>query len=89
MTIDSGTVLEIGENLVEEIDGFEMAFPAGAYRALPVPSAALDSDQGGATNADADRYLLLPVGRERVHPISAEGLGQLVELDSVTVARAD
>ncbi|MEZ5859571.1 MAG: hypothetical protein R3D28_11430 [Geminicoccaceae bacterium] len=55
--------------------------PAGAERRPRQRS-------GGATNADADRYLLARWPRA-VHPISAEGLGQLVELDSVTVARAD
>ncbi len=84
MTIDNGTMLHVAANVSETIDGIEMALPAGDYRALAVGPVEAD-----AANDEVERFLLLPVGRERVHPISAEGLAQLAEHDGVEVTATD
>lgn len=83
MTIDNGLVLHIGEDLSEEIDGLKMTLPAADYRAVATGLVAND-----AAIDDVERYLLLPIGRERAHPISAEGLAQLAEHDAVEVTTA-
>lgn len=80
MAIDNGAMLHVAANVNETIDGIEMALPAGDYRALAVGPV-----DGEAVVEEVERFLLLPVGRERVHPISAEGLAQLAEHDRVEV----
>jgi len=80
MAIDNGSMLHVAENLTETFDDVEMALPAGAYRALAVGPVEND-----ASGDEIERYLLLPVGREQLHPISAEGLEQLVEHEQVEV----
>ena len=84
MTIDNGSMLHIAETLTEKLDGVEMALPAGDYRAL-----AVGSIDAGTASDEVDRYLLLPVGRERVHPISADGLEQLATHAGVEVTGTD
>lgn len=80
MAIDNGAMLHVPENLTETFDDVEMTLPAGDYRALAVGP--VESE----TSADEiERFLLLPVGRERLHPISAVGLEQLAEHDRVEV----
>lgn len=83
MAIDNGVVLHVSENLSEEIDGVEMTLPAADYRAV-----ATGLGDSGAED-DVGQYLLLPIGRERVHPISADGLAQLADLDQVEVSSAE
>ncbi len=83
MTIDNGVTLHVSENLSEEIDGVEMTLPAADYRAVATGLAESDAED------DVGQYLLLPIGRERVHPISADGLVQLAELDQVEVSSAE
>jgi hypothetical protein len=80
MAIDNGSMLHVTENLAETVDDVELTLPAGDYRALAVAPV-----EGEASGDAAERYLLLPVGRERMHPISAEGLEQLAEHDRVEV----
>ncbi len=84
MAIDNGAKLHVAENVTETIDGIQMALPAGDYRALAVGPIEAD-----AATDEVERYLLLPVGRERAHPISAEGLEQLAAHDDVEVTAAD
>ena len=83
MAIDNGVMLHVSENLSEEIDGVEMTLPAADYRAVATGLAESDAED------DVGQYLLLPIGRERVHPISADGLAQLAELDQVEVSSAE
>jgi hypothetical protein len=80
MAIDNGAKLHVAANVNETIDGIAMDLPAGDYRALAVGPV-----EAGAAEDEVDRFLLLPVGRERAHPISAEGLEQLAEHDDVEV----
>ena len=84
MAIDNGSMLHVAENLTETFDDVELTLPTGDYRALAVGPV-----EGEAWGDGALRYLLLPVGRERVHPISAEGLEQLAEHDRVEVTGTD
>jgi hypothetical protein len=84
MAVDNGSTLHVAENVSEEIDGVSMDLPAGDYRAL-----AVGPIEGDLAGDGSDRFLLLPVGRERVHPISAEGLEQLAEHDGVEVTGTD
>jgi len=83
MTIDNGVVLHVSENLSEDIDGVEMALPAADYRAV---ATGLSESEGGD---DVEQYLLLPIGCERVHRISADGLAQLAGHDRVEVSEAE
>lgn len=83
MAIDNGVVLHVSENLSEEIDGVEMMLPAADYRAVASGLVERDGDD------DVGQYLLLPIGRERVHPISANGLAQLTGHDRVEVSDAE
>ena len=80
MAIDNGAKLHVAANVSETIDGIEMELPAGDYRALAVGPV-----EGDPANEEVERFLLLPVGRERAHPISADGLAQLAEHDRVEV----
>jgi hypothetical protein len=84
MAIDNGAKLHVAANVSETIDGIDMELPAGDYRALAVGPV-----DGEAADDEVERFLLLPVGRERVHPISAEGLAQLAEHDGVEVTETD
>ena len=84
MAIDNGTILHVAENVSETVDGVELALPAGEYRAVAVGLA-----NGHAATDEVERYLLLPVGRERVHPITADGLEQLAGHDDVEVTVTD
>lgn len=83
MAIDSGVVLHVSENLSEEIDGAEMTLPAADYRAVATGLAESDAEN------DVGSYLLLPIGHERVHQISADGLAQLTGHDRVEVSDAE
>lgn len=85
MAIDNGVMLHVAENLTETVDDVELTLPAGDYRAVAVGPV----DPAAAAADEVDRYLLLPVGRERMHPISAEGLEQLAEHDQVEVTSTD
>ena len=84
MAIDNGSMLHVAENLTETVDDVELTLPAGDYRALAVGPV-----EGEAAGDEIERYVLLPVGRERMHPISAEGLEQLAEHDRVEVTGTD
>ena len=84
MTIDNGTKLHVAANVSETIDGIDLELPAGDYRALAV------GPVGGEEAGDeVERFLLLPVGRERAHPISAEGLAQLAAHERVEVTETN
>ena len=83
MTTDNGLVLHVSENLNEEIDGVEITLPAADYRAVATGLVASEGED------DVAQYLLLPIGRERVHPISADGLTQLSGHDQVEVTDAE
>jgi len=84
MAIDNGSMLHVAENLTETFDDVELTLPAGDYRAVAVGPV-----ESEAANDEVERFLLLPVGRERMHPISAEGLEQLAEHDGVAVTGTD
>jgi hypothetical protein len=84
MAIDNGSMLHVAENLTETFDDVELTLPAGDYRALAVGPV-----EAEASGDAVERYLLLPVGRERLHPISAEGLEQLAEHERVEVTGTD
>ena len=83
MTTDNGLVLHVSENLSEEIDGVEITLPAADYRAVATGLMASEGED------DVAQYLLLPIGRERVHPISADGLAQLAGHGQVEVTDAE
>jgi hypothetical protein len=84
MTIDNGSMLHVAENVTETFDDIEMTLPAGDYRAVAVGPV-----ENAASGDEVERFVLLPVGRERAHPISAEGLEQLAGHDGADVTGTD